>query len=45
MRCSIWASLLGILLPQVDDAVVDIEKSYDKQEDEATLPLLPDQQS
>jgi hypothetical protein len=29
MRCSIWASLLGILLPRVDDAVVDIEKSYD----------------
>jgi hypothetical protein len=36
--------LLGIPLPQVDDGVVDIERSHDKKEDEAALPLLPDQQ-
>jgi len=36
--------LLGFPLPQVDDAVVGIERGHDKQEDEATLPLLPDQQ-
>ncbi|KAN0094091.1 Fungal specific transcription factor domain containing protein [Hyaloscypha variabilis] len=35
---------LGIPLPQIDDAVVNIERSHGRHDEEAALPLLPDQQ-
>jgi hypothetical protein len=35
---------LGIPLPQIDDTVVNIERSHGRQEEEAALPFLPDQQ-